>query len=177
MSPAAPLSSTSKCHCGKQPILLTVVKDSENKGINHYYLHSSYYQSSSFLGRQFYRCPNQQRRCDFFKWADELSATPSSQKLRQQSGSMSGSTPKLGKRQSREEKCHCGIKATLRKSRRGENKGRWFYGCSRYFDENGCKFSKSAPPGPRCSFCKELGHNIRSCGKKTSVKRKIFNTN
>ena len=116
-----------------------------------------------YIGRKFYRCPHFQnkRDCEFFLWADEAMSSNS------QMACQSGSVQKRREGAKRSDNiilCHCGKKTVKRKAKKGKHKEKWFYGCSKYVDEDnrGCNFFKLTQ---RCSNCKELGHDRRSCPK------------
>ncbi|XP_040569735.1 DNA topoisomerase 3-alpha isoform X2 [Lepeophtheirus salmonis] len=117
--------SSITCNCGKVAAYRTVQKEGSNKG------------------RFFYSCPvnmAEGSRCNFFKWADEVSSfnnnTPSTSSFN------SNSQPAINDENSLT--CNCGnlaIKKTV--SKEGPNKGREFWVCSKPFGSNEkCQFFK-----------------------------------
>lgn len=125
-APAAPEPSSlaaPKCECGDTAIERTVKADTANKG------------------RLFWACPNN-RRCDFFEWADGPSnsnAAPSAAAPRSFGSARPASIP--AKRSvSDRKRCLCELSAVMKETKTGNNQGRMYWSCPNESAKARCKF-------------------------------------
>ena len=137
------------CKCGESAKLLTVLKESPNKG------------------REFYTCSKpKEKGCRFFQWADEAETnTKQSFRIANSEKSSHGVT------------CQCGLSLKLLTVRKeSPNKGRKFYSCNKYRDK-GCGYFQWADEGmidSEHSFNEDVLYNTHGISCECGLSAKLL---